>query len=447
MNDDWVYMERAHSLGFWRFVFQNYNGHVMPGCFFIVWLVAKSAPLSHGAVVVVTALWSAAAGLCWVAALRELCGERIRTLVVLLLVVLTPLSIQATIWWASAVQFLALQTTLALCVYLTTRLARHPQRGTYLALLLVYGIGLLMWEKNVLLLVPILGVLTVVADGSLRERWNLLRGHVLGLVGVTAGYAVLYLVAVRDQSMSLTPIHMEWDRGALVVASSLWRLGSRLLAPAAMGGPWNTLPVDKAPHLSAPLWLGVTTTSLVVALTLLCILTRRSGFVAAAMVALYGGLAWGLIVFSSRYDMLGLTEVGIERFAVDIFSVACVGLAMTLMPQSGPSALAAPLFRVHRITDLIQHGFKHRATAITTLALVAASVVTADATAISRIGISPARAWVDNLSSDLGGRGSVTIVDDYAPQRVLFPPFWGSTAKLSCDAVAPRHQGRLRRSG
>ncbi len=54
-SDDWVYMERTRSLGFVDYLFQNYNGHVMPGQFLIEWLATKAVPLAHGVAVVLVA--------------------------------------------------------------------------------------------------------------------------------------------------------------------------------------------------------------------------------------------------------------------------------------------------------------------------------------------------------------------------------------------------------
>lgn len=438
MDDDWVYMERSHALGVGRFLFQNYNGHVMPLGFAMVWVMAKVAPLSHGAVVAVTVAWSGVTVLSWALALREVCGERLRALVPLLLIALTPLNIQATVWWAAAVQTLALQTTLAVCVYLAARLAREDRRkgsATAVWLVVAYAVGLMTWEKDVLVLLPIVGVLMYLGHGPWRRRLVRLRGTFLALGAVTVGYVAFYVLATRDQSMSLTPVHMELDRSPVDVVQSFWQLLSRLLAPAFLGGPWGTLPTDRHLHDTSPWWFALLTTLAVGCIAVLGLLGRRRVGIVVAMVSVYAALAWGLVVLSSRHDILGLTEVGVERYAIDIFVVACTGLALVLAPE----ATRCPgQSRVEGVRAAVRRGASSSAAvagaprvAVSCVLLLAASLVAADVTATVRLGVSPARAWVSNLTSDIDRRAPVALVDADAPAKVLFTPFWGRATQLS----------------
>ncbi len=148
-----------------------------------------------------------------------------------------------------------------------------------------------------------------------------------------------------------------------------------------------------------------------------------------AMVVTYGGIAWGLAVLG-RLDLVEVTRVGYERYALDTFLVLCLALAMCLAPEAErrprdnrhsaatpPSARLTPLGR--------------RAVGGVVVAGLAASLLAANLSAVDRIGISPARSWVDKVVAQGTSGEQVVLVDGLAPDDVLFPRFWGEYARLS----------------
>lgn len=423
MFDDWVYMERAHSMGLGEFLFQNYNGHVMPGGFLVVWLVTAVAPLEHGAAVLLTALAAAAATAIWAFALREVCGERVRTLIPLALIALTPLQIQATIWWAAALQTVSLQLALGGCVLFASRLARRGGARDRLGLLLSFAAGLLMWEKALLLLIPVAAVLVYLAPRDARGRWRRL-GIDLGSLGLVAGaYAVLFAVVTAQPSTAPTPT--EFTQPSVELASrSFADLIGHLLAPGLLGGPWATLPTDESTVAHPAIWQVALTVVVLALAVVVAVRRRRSAWVPLAMVVVYATVSWGLVVLS-RLDILALTKVGYERYAVDTFVVACLALALLLAPEAardealagGPSS-RVPNGRLAALPAVL-------------LVVLLVSLGVANLTAVDRIGISPARTWVRNLTTEADAPAPVDLVDALAPDDVLFPPFWGEHARLS----------------
>lgn len=235
-TDDWIYMHDASTQSLLPFVFQNYNGHFMPGQFLLVWMLNAVAPLDHGVVAVVTALWAAGLAALWAAALRRLSGTGFVTWVALLLVTLTPLQVHPTMWWAAALQTLALQTCLAACVLFATRITdsegAHGTRG----LLVSYALGLLMWEKVLFLALPIVVILVHRTAGSIVDAVRRHRGVLGWLVGISAAYLAAYLAAVRlSGPASENAVRPDPVRSFADVAQFNYDLWAHLLAPGLLG--------------------------------------------------------------------------------------------------------------------------------------------------------------------------------------------------------------------
>ena len=426
MYDDWVYMQQARSMGFVDFLFQNYNSHLMPGEFLVVWVTTRVAPLSHTAVVILTALAATAATAAWALALRELCGERLRTIVPLALIGLTPLHLQGTIWWAAALQTIPLQAALAGCVYFAARLARHGRRADRIGLLLVYVAGLAMWEKALLLAIPIAAVMVYLAPRQ-PGRWRRLirEGCLLGAVALC--YAAIYLGATRRESTGPFPVEFK-VQPARAVAGSFGELVGHLLSPGLLGGPWGTLPTEASLQAHPPAWQVVMTCVVVAVGLVAASVVRRSAWVPLGMVVVFGAISWGLLALSGRLEVLGLTKLGYERYAADIFMVLCLAVALWMTPEA-----VRPATGRRRSGPLQQHLPQRlpRVAAVGIVGAVVASLGVANVVAVHQIGVSPARAWVDNVTAEVKERGPVTIVDAYAPDHVLFAPFFGEYARLS----------------
>ena len=430
-SDDWVYMERTRSLGFVDYLFQNYNGHVMPGEFLIQWMVTKAAPLTHGVAVALVAIGAAAVAAAWALALRELFGERRRLLAPLALISLTPLLVQSTIWWAAALQALSLLGAMALCVLYAARLARLRDRSSLVGLLLSFALGLFMWQKAILLVIPLAAVLIFATPGRLSERLKVHRKNLLVLASVAAGYVVAYVALVRAKPARLTAV-IERSGTSQDAFDFYGDAFGDLVAPAFLGGPWGSLPTPAEP-LNGPgrVELVVVCAVVVAALAALVALRRR-GWLPALMLVAYGGLSWGL-VFTSRYGFLQISKVGYERYLVDTFVVGCLALAMLITPTRGeePGIWRRKLLPSAslRMTRLLGYGL---------VASLLVSLVLSNATAVERIGRHPARGWLERVTTDVDRLAPLAIYDTYAPAEVLHPGLWQDSARLS-KMLSPLH--------
>lgn len=417
-NDDWIYMHNVDRMGLWEYLFQDYNGHLMPGGFLVTWVITRVAPLNFWLPVVLVSLTCAALVVLWSVALARLAGPRLLTLAPLSLVALSPLYLRPTLWWAAALQALAMLVFMALCVICAERWTRSRSRADLVRLVVAYAGGLLFWEKAVLLVLPVCAVLVMAEDGSLRARLASARAPVASLAAVTLAYLPVFFVLTSGESDN----SIEFDAAATEggALEFLARGFSEMIAPALLGGPWGTLPVNGDVFGHPPLGQSLVLGSLLVVAALVAVRRRPGAWIAIAMAALYAGIAWGMILFSNRFILTGQHAVTDERFSADVLAatVVAVALVMGCAPPAGRRTReAAP-----RESVLV---------AAVVLAL-AASLVVSNVWALERIGVHPGRAWVENLRAGLAGRPApVTLWDSNTPDSVLQPAFFPDEARLS----------------
>jgi hypothetical protein len=338
-TDDWIYMHDASTEPLLAFVFQNYNGHFMPGQFLVVRVLNAVAPLDHAVVAVFTAVWAALLAGLWAVALRRLSGTGAVTWAALLLVTLTPLQVHPTMWWAAALQTLALQTCLAACLYFA---ARHADTGGDRGgrgLVVSYLLGLLMWEKALFLLLPVLVVLLHRTPGPVLAAVRRYRGVLVWLGGLSAAYLVVFLAAVRlSGPPSANAVRPDPGRSFADIAGFSYDLWADLLAPGLLGGPWGSLPTpvefDAHPHLV----VQVAALAVLLALATWLVVRDRRAWMPLAAAVLYAVVAWGTILFSSRYETVSWHRLGYERYAIDVFVVLVVMLVLAASPPGSGSS-------------------------------------------------------------------------------------------------------------
>lgn len=413
-DDDWVYMDGTRTMGLWSYMWQNYNGHLMPAEFLVNWLVTKAAPLDFTVPIALVAVSSAALTILWGLAFERIAGPRLVLLAPVALVSLSPLLLRPTLWWASALQVIPLQVFLAILVLLAVRAARETRAGDGVRLALVLLAALLFWQKALLLTIVLAFVLLHASSGSVRQRvrsaWPLVWPSAL----VAAAYLPLFIWRTSHKSGAN---QLEFDvtqvtaRGALEFAG---RGVSEILVPALFGGPWGTLPVDSDLWIHQPLYLSVAFGLLGAALAVLLVTRVHHGWMLLAMVVLYAAAAWGLILFSSRFLLSGQATVTTERFSVDVLAVVVVAAVL---------AWASP--RTEGRT-----GVSPRGAPLILLPLLAGSIVLANAWHVSRIGVSATRAWVDTVTAELDRKDGVVLWDGNAPDNVM-PAFWLENSHLS----------------
>jgi hypothetical protein len=309
-QDDFIITYRAGQadpLDF-GYLFQSYNGHLMPGFFLLAWFETAIAPLNFAvAALPLIAMHGAALWLFWLV-LTRLFGYRWSLLPAFALLTASPLILATTLWWAYAMQFLPLLVTMAAALlahlrYLERGEARHAVQAIAWTLA-----GMLFFEKAALF-AGILFAVTVlrgetVADTVVRH-WRVWTAHLT----ILAGYAVLYFALATDQTAA-NPVSGE------AITEFVYRAVVDTFLTGLLGGPFAT---TWAPSTA------VRVAAVVIALVVI-VVSRR----VAPWLFLAGYLAVDIaLVAVTRLAQLGPGVGADPRYVADAVPIAmlCVAFA------------------------------------------------------------------------------------------------------------------------
>jgi hypothetical protein len=338
-QDDLHVLELALAHPFsWSYLTFVGAGHLIPGVYAIAWAVSRISPYSWGLAGTITVVMLAGAGLMALRLLRTLFGTRPAILVPLAVYLLTPITMPDLGWWTSAIESLPLQIAIfgavnAQVFYVRTRRFRHAVAAAAWVL-----VGLLFFEKALVLPLLLLGVTSgFLTDGSwlrairrsLLEYW---RGWALQLA-LAGGYLVVLLLSLRTSSAQ--PGIPGRAAGVLAFIGEIIK---DTFAPGALGGPWQWFPSGDSEYAySAPpgalAWLSV---AAVVVIILASIAHRKYAWRAWALLA--GWLAGADIVpvLIGRISELGPNLIGLEtRYVADAAPVLAICLGLAFWPVAG----------------------------------------------------------------------------------------------------------------
>lgn len=236
-HDDFRHLQLARTLGLSHdFLVRDYGGHVEVGQYLLYWLVGRDGGLSYAPAATSLLVLQLVASCLLLAVLRTLFGRSPWVLVPFAGYLFTPLGLTVATWWAAGLQAMPLQIAMLLALLGLVLAVRRRSWRWIVVSVLAHALGLLFWEKAVLVLPTLVAVLLLVEWGrqpvarrlrALRTHWRFLAPHVVLL----AGYLAAYLSVVGD-----APV-----RGAAAhdVARHTGESVFRMLLPGIFGGPWS----------------------------------------------------------------------------------------------------------------------------------------------------------------------------------------------------------------
>ncbi|WP_310528726.1 hypothetical protein [Nocardioides sp.] len=418
--DDWMYLDRVNTYSFGDYVLQDYNGHLMPLQFAFTWLVTKVAPMSFAAATVIIAVLSAAGVAAWAAAFAEVFGRRLRLLLPLSVIALTPLVLFSATFWAAALQVFPFQVFLGLAVLYAARVAHGNERARW-HLALTYVLALLWWQKALLMVLPIAAVLVFCAPGRIRQHARAL----LPLAAATIAYLPWYLYVrsrVDEQLPTWVVLPGSFRERATQYADHSWGVLADLVVPSLVGGPWGTIPIaedlDHHPHRPAMLALSAV---VVLAIVVAVRVRGRRSWVPLSLGITYLLTASTLILFSTKYQLLGPAALYEDRYFADVVVVLMFSFAMLICPPRHEEASTRPR----------QRGTIASFAGGAGLVALLASLVTANVQHWDRIGPSAGRDWVRTVSDELTTAGPVSISDSTPPDDVIPAYYWPAELRTS----------------
>ncbi|WP_199254345.1 hypothetical protein [Mycolicibacterium mengxianglii] len=334
--DDLILIGRAGTQDLWSpaYLFDDHDGHVMPGGFLLGGVIIRLAPLVWAGPALSLVVLQLLASLSLLRTLHLILGWRPVLLLPLVFALFTPLGVPGFAWWAAALNSLPMLAALAwVCgdaiLLVRTQKRRYAASGTA-----VFLGGLLFFEKAAVIpfvafaVVALLGYVAA-EQHWLRAAWR--RGAPLWLptLALTAAWIGLYLVVVDQQRWS-TNLAMTWDL--------LQRSFTHGIIPGLAGGPWDWQRWAPASPWGVPpvtvMVLGWLTLAVVVAVALARkrrigpVLLAALGYAVACQIPIY-------LMRSSEYTALELAQT--LRYLPDLVVVLAILAAVGLCAPNRPS--------------------------------------------------------------------------------------------------------------
>jgi hypothetical protein len=336
--DDLILTGRAGTQGLLSpaYLFDDHDGHVMPGAFLVAGAITRLAPLNWIGPAISLLVMQLLASLALLRALHVILGWRPVLLLPLTFALFTPLGVPAFAWWAAALNSLPMLAALAWVCADAVLLVRTGNQRYAVTGLLVYIGGLLFFEKAAV--IPFVAFTFaalyahVSSSGSVAEVWR--RGVRLWVpaLTVTAAWIAVYLVVV-DQKRWSFDVAMTWDL--------LSRSVTHGIVPGLVGGPWDWQRWAPASPWGTPpasvMILGWVALAVVVAISFMRkerigpVWLAAVGYAIACQIPIY-------LMRSSRFTALELAQT--LRYLPDLVVVLALLLAVGLCaPNRERSAL------------------------------------------------------------------------------------------------------------
>ncbi|WP_156752902.1 hypothetical protein [Mycobacterium sp. 1245801.1] len=417
--DDLILIGKAgtHHLLAPSYLFDDHDGHVMPGAFLLAGTIIRLAPLDWTWPAVSLLVLQLLASLALLRALHVILGWRPVLLIPLTFGLSIPLAVPGFAWWAAALNSLPMLAALAWVSADAVALVRTGKQRYAVTGVLVYLGGLLFFEKAAVIpfvafaVAALLGHVT--GDRSLGSAvatvWRAGLRLWIAALALTAAWIALYLAVVNQQ---------RWSSDLSMTGRLLARSITHGIVPGLAGGPWHWDRWAPASPWATPPPSVMALGWLVLAATLAVSLVRKErigpvwaiavGYAVACQVPIY-------LMRSSKQTALELAQT--LRYLPDLVVVLALLAAVALCApnrQAGPRWLDAS---------------PKRAAAVAVLAvLFVASSLYSTATFLTSWRDNPAQPYLRNARASLAAAHAASDaplldqeVDPFVLQRVAAP--------------------------
>ncbi|WBB48646.1 hypothetical protein O3597_26815 [Verrucosispora sp. WMMA2044] len=312
-----------------------YNNHLMPAGRLITWLITEHLGMVYWPYVLLMALGQAILGIAFLRLLRRLLRPSWLLLLPLGALMFSPLTLEATSWWAVGVNMLPMQIAMVLAVSAQVSYVQTGRKRHLVTLALSVLLGLVFFEKAILV-VALVFLLTAAlyADGGFfRTIWTTIRRwwpSWLLLTALSLGFLAAYL------SNSESSLRRPTSVGE-VFTFLTQMLGSTVM-PGLVGGPWRWLGAGDGAPVAAPPELGRWVAwTLVVALIVATVRRRRRAGRAWLLLGAYLVLVAGMLAATRLGSTFSGVAGGVPRYVSDVVVVAAICLGVAVVGLARPS--------------------------------------------------------------------------------------------------------------
>ncbi|ORB12892.1 hypothetical protein BST37_15175 [Mycobacterium noviomagense] len=335
--DDLILVGRAgtHNLLASSYLFDDHDGHVMPGAYLIAGAITRLAPLNWIGPAISLVVLQLLAFLALLRALHVILGWRPVLLIPLTFALFTPLGVPGFAWWAAALNSLPMLAALAWVCADAILLIRTDNQRYAVTGVVVYFAGLLFFEKAAVIPFVAFAVAALLCNVQgqkvpMATVWR--NGFRLwtAALSLTAAWVLMYL-AVVDQKRWSTDLSMTGDL--------LRRSITHGIVPGLAGGPWHwDRWAPASPWATPPLavrvlgWLvllGALVVSLLRKQRIGLVWLTAAGYAVACQVPIY-------LMRSSRFTALELAQT--LRYFPDLVVVLALLAAVGFCAPNRPSS-------------------------------------------------------------------------------------------------------------
>lgn len=395
-SDDFRFIEDANARGLSiDFLFTPHDSQLMPVGVAISWLVAQASGYSWLAAASATLALQVATALTCLLMLRTLFGDRWGILVPLGLFLVSPMGVEAGVWWSASLNALPMQLAFFLLVTCVVLWARERRPLWVLGAAGAIALAALSGPRGLAMAVPVslLVALFLTQGPWWRRPYDVVRRHLLLTVPpivLGVGYVVVY---ARTTS---SPVEPSGDAPALEL---LRNLVTGSWAPSLLGGPWRwDMFADPVSIAATPFVLEIA--AAVVVTGAAAWLIRRNPAPAISAIAILAAqltVTYVALVFG-RGLQAGEIAGLVSRYLADALPVTALVIGLATMPvlvEGAPAfhrALPAP-------ADL--GTWPRRLLAAAVVAVVAGSILSTARYAAPWHADFTARAYIHNAVSTL----------------------------------------------
>ena len=389
------------------YLFDDHDGHVMPGAFLLAGAITRAMPLDWIGPAVSLVVLQLLASLALLRALHVILGWRPVLLVPLTFALFTPLAVPSFAWWAAGLNALPMAAALAWTCAEAILLVRTGQRRHVVGGAAAFVGGLLFFEKAAIIPFACFALCAALAyvggdARPVRTVWQRGRRLWVALSVITAAWIALYLVIVDQQ---------RWTLDLRMTAELLWRSVTHGIVPGLVGGPWDWQRWAPASPWALPpptvMALGWVVLAAVVVVTVYRkeriwpVWALAAGYAVACQVPIY-------LMRSSQFTALELAQT--LRYLPDLVVVLALLAAIGLCAPNRE--------RAHRLD-----ASRTRACAVTAgVALVTVSSLYSTVTFLHSWRDNPTRQYLRNAETSLAqanSRSSAPMLDQEVDPLIL----------------------------
>ncbi|TDL05140.1 hypothetical protein EUA04_21580 [Mycolicibacterium obuense] len=324
------------------YLFDDHDGHVMPGAFLLAGLTTRIAPLNWIGPAISLLVLSLVAALALLRALHVILGWRPALLAPLAFALFTPLAVPSFAWWAAGLNSLPMLAALAwVCAdaiqLVRTGAVRYAVTGTAA----FFG-GLLFFEKAAIIPFAAFAIAAVYGyvteSASIGQVWRRGRPLWLACLAVTAAWVGVYVTVVDQQ---------RWSFDLAMTGELLWRSVTHGIVPGLVGGPWEWQRWAPASPWATPPVAVMVLGWVALAAAVVVTVSRRRRLGAVWAVALGYAMACQVPIYlmrSSRFTALELAQT--LRYLPDLVVVLTLLAAIGIRAPArrAPARWERPVF-------------------------------------------------------------------------------------------------------